>query len=147
MTFDPQCVFCRIVRGQAEAHVVHRDDHVTAFLDIHPVTRGHLLVVPNEHAADLAEVDPQALGRMMVTAQALAGALRRTPLGVDGINLHLADGADAGQSVFHCHLHIIPRYRGDGFGFRRPLGQGTAAREDLANVAGLLRAAHDEGGR
>ena len=140
MTFDSQCIFCRIARGQSEAHVVFRDDRVTAFMDIHPVTRGHLLVVPNNHAAGLAQLDPEDGARMVTTAQDLAGALRRAPLGVEGINLHLADGAVAGQSVFHCHLHIIPRYHGDGFGFRRPLGVGRPEGDDLAAVADHLRA-------
>jgi diadenosine tetraphosphate (Ap4A) HIT family hydrolase len=139
MTFDSQCIFCRIVRGEAEAHVVYREDRVTAFLDIHPVTRGHLLVVPHTHAPDLASLEPRDAAAMMVAARHLAGAVRRAPLGVDGVNLHLADGAVAGQSVFHAHLHVIPRYAGDGFGFRRPLGGTESAPADLAAVAEQIR--------
>jgi diadenosine tetraphosphate (Ap4A) HIT family hydrolase len=139
MTFDSQCIFCRIVRGEAEAHVVYRDDRVTAFLDIHPVTRGHLLVVPHVHAPDLASLEPRDAAAMMIAARHLAGALRRAPLGVDGVNLHLADGAVAGQSVFHAHLHVIPRYAGDGFGFRRPFGGTESAPADLADVAEQIR--------
>ena len=118
---------------------MYRNGRVTAFLDIHPVTRGHLLVVPHRHAADLASLDPQDAAAMAVAARDLAAALRRTPLGVEGINLHLADGAVAGQSVFHTHLHVIPRYTGDGFGFRRPLGVAMSAHGDLAALADQIR--------
>jgi diadenosine tetraphosphate (Ap4A) HIT family hydrolase len=140
MTFDSQCIFCRIVRGEAEAHVVYQDDRVMAFLDLHPVTRGHLLVVPRRHAPDLAALEPQDAAAMIEAARRLAGALRRASLHVDGVNLHLADGAAAGQSVFHAHLHVIPRYRGDGFGFRRPLGVAESTQAELAAVAELIRA-------
>ena len=139
MPLDPQCIFCRIVAGKAEASRVYRDPLVTAFLDIHPVTKGHLLVVPNAHFPDLASLDAQYAAQMMAAGKRLAAALRAAPLQVEGINLHLADGAVAGQSVFHCHLHVIPRYAGDGFGFRRPFGSGGGDRDDLETVATLLR--------
>ena len=141
MTVEPQCIFCRIVRGEAEAHVVYHDDRVTAFLDIHPVTRGHLLVVPHRHAPDLASLDPLDAAAMVAAAQRLAQALRRAPLGVEGVNLHLADGAAAGQSVEHAHLHVIPRTTGDGFGFRRPLGVSDSSHADLAVIAEQIRSA------
>ena len=118
---------------------MYRENRVTAFLDIHPVTRGHLLVVPHTHAPHLASLEPQDAAAMMVAACHLAGALRRSPLGVDGVNLHLADGAVAGQSVFHAHLHVIPRYVGDGFGFRRPFGATESSHADLAAVAEQIR--------
>lgn len=144
MALDPQCIFCRIVSGGAEAVRLYRDSWVSAFLDLYPVTRGHLLVVPNEHFADLAGLDPAYSGPMMEAARRLAGALRAAPLAVEGVNLHLADGAAAGQSVFHCHLHVIPRYAGDGFGFRRGFGQGGGDRADLEAVADLIRPALEE---
>jgi histidine triad (HIT) family protein len=96
-------------------------------------------VVPHTHAPDLASLEPRDAAAMMVAARHLAGAVRRTSLGVDGVNLHLADGAVAGQSVFHAHLHVIPRYAGDGFGFRRPLGGTESAPADLAVVAEQIR--------
>jgi diadenosine tetraphosphate (Ap4A) HIT family hydrolase len=139
MANDSQCIFCRIIRGEAEAHVVYRDDRVTAFLDIHPVTRGHLLVVPNRHAASLAALDPVDAAAMMAAGRTLAGAVRRGAFGVEGVNLHLADGIVAGQSVFHSHLHVIPRTHGDGFGFRRPLGVAEPT-DDLAALAVQIRA-------
>ena len=145
MTFDLQCIFCRIVRGEAEAHVVYRDERVAAFLDLHPVTRGHLLIVPQRHAPDLASLEAQDGAAMILAAQRLAGALRRSDPEVEGINLHLADGAVAGQSVFHAHLHVIPRYSGDGFGFRRALGVAASDAEALATVAAKIRVAETAG--
>jgi histidine triad (HIT) family protein len=145
MSLDPQCIFCRILSGRAEAHTVYRDPLVTAFMDIHPVTRGHLLVVPNNHFPSLDSLDPQYAAQMMAVARRLAGALRAAPLDVDGVNLHLADGVAAGQSVFHCHLHVIPRYDGDGFGFRRPLGIAGADAQDIEQIASMLRPAVADG--
>ena len=141
MSLDPHCIFCQIVTGEAEASRVYRDPLVTAFMDIHPVTRGHLLVVPNSHFPDLASLDAQYAAQMMAAGRRAAGALRVSDLHVEGVNLHLADGPAAGQSVFHCHLHVIPRYHGDGFGFRRPFGRTPGSRSDLEAVAAMLRPA------
>jgi histidine triad (HIT) family protein len=87
-------------------------------MDIQPVNPGHLLVVPTYHAAYLAELDGVTAGRMMQVAQRLAGALRASGLRCEGVNLFLADGEAAMQEVFHVHLHVFPRFRGDGFGLR-----------------------------
>jgi histidine triad (HIT) family protein len=142
------CIFCRIVAGEAEASLVYHDDLVTAFMDAHPVVQGHLLVVPNRHAAGLSELDDDAAGRMMVIGRRLAGALRRSGVPCDGVNLMLADGATAGQTVFHCHLHVLPRTERDGFGFRRPLGAGMpAGRTALESAAQRIREALGGEGR
>ena len=121
------CEFCEIVAGRAPASVVHRDDQCIAFMDIGPVTRGHLLVVPIEHATHLADLDREVGGRLFALAQTLAAAIRRSELKPEGINLFLADGEAAGQEVFHVHLHVLPRYRGDGFGRKLPEGCGPDA--------------------
>ena len=144
MPLDSQCIFCRIVAGQAEASRVYRDPLVTAFLDIHPVTPGHLLVVPNSHFPDLAGLDAQYAAQMMATGRRLA-AVVRTVLKAEGVNLLVADGAAAGQSVFHCHLHVIPRKTGDGFGFRRAFGAGGAERGELERIAEQLRPSMESG--
>ena len=109
------CVFCEIVRGTAEASVVFEDDNVVAFLDINPVTDGHLLVVAREHAVTLDELEASTLVRMVLVARDLAHALRRSGIRCEGINLFYADGEAAFQTVFHSHLHVIPRYQDDGF--------------------------------
>lgn len=140
------CIFCRIVAGEADASLVYRDDLVTAFMDAHPVAQGHLLVVPNHHVAGLDELSDDAAGRMMVVGRRLAGALRRSGIPCDGVNLLLADGTTAGQTVFHCHLHVLPRTSRDGFGFRRPLGAGLpAGRQALESVAKQIRVVLDAG--
>ncbi len=112
---DTACVFCAISAGQAPASVVYQDDDIMAFMDIRPVNQGHLLVIPRRHATDLAELDEQIGARCFTVAQRLAAGLRRSGVRCEGINLFLADGVAAGQEVFHVHLHVIPRYAGDGF--------------------------------
>jgi len=109
------CIFCAIAAGAAEASVVYEDDAVVAFMDLRPVTPGHLLVVPRVHAAGLAELDAAAGARVWQAAQPLAAALRTSGLRCEGVNLFLADGVAAGQEVFHVHLHVLPRFAGDGF--------------------------------
>lgn len=110
-----ECVFCTIVRGQAQAGVVYEDDSVMAFMDLQPVTPGHLLVVPKVHAEGLEDLEEDMGCRVWAVAHRLARALRRSDLRCDGVNLLLADGEAAFQEVFHVHLHVFPRFAGDGF--------------------------------
>jgi len=112
------CLFCQIIAGSAPGSFVYRDDGCVAFMDIQPVNPGHLLVVPVAHAADLAGLDPETGAHLMRVAQRLAVAVRGSGVRCEGIDLLLCDGAAAGQTVFHVHLHVIPRYVGDGFGFK-----------------------------
>jgi histidine triad (HIT) family protein len=136
------CVFCSIVAGEAPASIVHRDAAVSAFLDIRPVNPGHLLVVPNQHATHLADLPAATGARMVETAQRLAATLRASGLRCEGVNLLLADGVVAGQEVDHVHLHVVPRFAGDGFGFRFPLHHGAeATRSELDAVAAAIRRA------
>ena len=113
-----RCVFCEIVGGRSPSSVVFRDERCVAFMDIQPVNPGHLLVVPIEHAATLSELDEDVGAHVFRVAQRLASALRASGLRCEGINLLLADGEAAGQDVFHVHLHVFPRFNGDGFGLR-----------------------------
>jgi histidine triad (HIT) family protein len=112
---DAECAFCDVVSGAAESSRVYEDEWVLAFMDIQPVTSGHLLVVPRNHVADLATLDEALGANMFRVALRLAGALRRSGLRCEGVNLFLADGAAAFQEVFHTHLHVVPRYPGDSF--------------------------------
>lgn len=131
-----RCVFCEILAGRAEASFVYRDDVVAAFMDIRPAAPGHVLVVPNQHAASLEAVDPEICGHMLVVARRVASAIRRSGLRCEGVSFYLADGPAAGQTIFHSHLHVIPRYPGDGCGLRLhsqpPLVPGRAALEEQA---------------
>jgi len=134
------CIFCGIVAGNRPASVVYRDALALVFLDIRPVTPGHLLVVPLVHATGLGELDPEIAAHLMAVAQRLAAALRRSGLRCEGVNLFLADGEAAGQEVFHVHLHVFPRFRGDGFGLRFGPGYGERpSREELDRHAGAIR--------
>ena len=110
------CIFCEIVAGKQAASVVYHDEVCTAFMDIQPVNAGHLLVVPNAHAASLAKLDPDAGAHLFRVAQRIAAGLRASSLRCEGVNLFLADGEAAMQEVFHVHLHVFPRFAGDGFG-------------------------------
>jgi histidine triad (HIT) family protein len=140
---EASCVFCDIIAGRAAASVVHRDERCMAFMDIRPVTPGHLLVVPLAHAASLADLDPATGGHLFVVAQQVAAAIRKSGLRADGMNLYLADGEAAGQEVLHVHLHVFPRFAGDGFGLRLPLEYGAPVpperleQEAAAIAAGL----------
>ncbi|WP_431963638.1 HIT family protein [Nocardia sp. bgisy134] len=136
---DPYTIFADIIAGRAPASKVYEDDDVVAFMDIRPMTPGHLLVVPRVAARSLAELDPVVGGKLFQVGQRLAGALRESEVGCDGVNFFLADGVTAGQEVFHVHLHVIPRIPGDGFGLR---GRPTSPhRADLDYLAGSIRGA------
>jgi histidine triad (HIT) family protein len=106
------CIFCRIVAGEIPASVIDQDEHTLAFMDIAPATRGHALVIPKRHAADLWEIDPDQLAAVTLTAQRVARRIRDR-LGADGVNLINSCRAPAWQTVFHFHIHVIPRYEGD----------------------------------
>lgn len=139
------CVFCSIVRGSAPASRVYTDDLVLAFMDIRPVNRGHLLVVPIVHATHLADLDEETGAHMFRIGKRLAAALRASGLPCEGTNFWLADGAPAGQEVFHVHLHVVPRFRGDGFGFHFPPGYGQRpTRSELDQTAAGIRQALEE---
>ena len=119
------CVFCQIVDGSAPARKVYEDDAVVGFLDI-KVSRGHTLIVPRTHSAGLADLAPDDGAALMRAGQVVAAALRTTPLTrddspADGVNLVVNDGKAAFQTVFHTHLHVIPRHRGDKLRMARSL--------------------------
>ena len=135
---DEFCIFCEIVAGRADASVVYEDDHVTAFLDLFPVNEGHTLVVPNTHATHLKDMDEDAGRHVFGTAHSLAQAVRDSGVRCEGVNLFLADGAVAGQEVFHVHMHVIPRFEGDGFRLRFG-DKSQADRDDLDRTAERIR--------
>jgi histidine triad (HIT) family protein len=112
------CIFCDILSDKAPAHFVHRDNLCAAFMDNHPVNPGHVLVVPATHAMLLSELDRESVGHMLEIAQQVDIALRASGIKCEGVNLFLADGRTAGQDVMHVHLHVIPRFSGDGHHLR-----------------------------
>lgn len=109
---DPDCIFCKIVAGELPAQIVDEDERTVAFMDIAPATRGHALVVPRAHARDLLAVSSEDLQATALAAQRLARRASER-LGADGVNLLNSCGSAAWQTVFHFHIHVIPRYDGD----------------------------------
>ena len=106
------CLFCGIVAGDVPAQIVGSDDYTVAFMDINPATRGHSLVVPRAHSADLIEISDSDLELTMLAARRLAGRIRAA-LEPDGFNVLNSCGQVAWQTIFHFHLHVIPRYEDD----------------------------------
>jgi len=112
MACDPDCIFCKIVAGDLPATIVDEGPTAIAFMDIQPASRGHVLVIPRAHCKDVHEIAPEDLQAVAVMAQRIAGRLKDR-LGADGVNLLNSSGAAAWQTVFHFHMHVIPRYAGD----------------------------------
>ncbi len=129
---DPDCIFCKIVAGELPARIVGEDEHTISFMDIAPGTRGHALVIPREHSPDLLSIGPEDLTATMLAAQRLA-ARAKERLGADGVNLINSCGAVAFQTVFHFHVHVIPRYEGDAV--RLPWTPTPGDEDEIAAVA------------
>jgi histidine triad (HIT) family protein len=133
------CVFCDIVAGEAPAIRIHEDDDYLGILDIRPFTRGHTLVIPKTHTVDLTDTPAETVAGMAVVGQRIARAARESGLHADGNNIVINDGKAAFQSVFHIHLHVVPRHTGDKMSFAK----GVLMRKDpdREESAQLLRAA------
>lgn len=113
------CVFCAIVAGEAPAIRIYEDDDVVAILDIRPFSRGHTLVIPKRHTVDLTDTPPETVATLARVGQRIARAARRSGLHVDGNNVVINDGKAAFQTVFHIHLHVLPRQNGDKLSFAK----------------------------
>jgi histidine triad (HIT) family protein len=109
---DPDCIFCKIVAGELPARIIDEDERTITFMDIAPATRGHTLVIPRAHSTDLLGIEHEDLSAVAVAAQRVA-ARARERLGADGVNLLNSCGQAAWQTVFHFHVHVIPRYQDD----------------------------------
>jgi histidine triad (HIT) family protein len=109
---DPNCIFCKIIAGELPASIVDEDERTVSFMDINPATRGHALVIPRRHTRDLLSIEPEDLSAVTLSAARLAERISER-LGPAGVNLLNSCGAAAWQTVFHFHVHVIPRYEGD----------------------------------
>jgi histidine triad (HIT) family protein len=107
-----ECIFCNIIDHKAEAEIIFEDEHVLSFLDIQPVNYGHVLVIPKTHYDNFLTVPKDELGKLIHATQFLAGVVKRS-LNADGFNVISNNGNPAGQSVYHFHFHIIPRFNND----------------------------------
>jgi histidine triad (HIT) family protein len=130
------CIFCAIAAGEGPAEVVQEDEHTVAFMDINPWTRGHALLIPRAHSRNLYEIGEEDLARTMAAAKRLAERMRDT-LGCDGINVLNSCEQAAWQTVFHFHLHVIPRYDDDPL--RLPGSPMDVEEDELAEAARELR--------
>lgn len=113
---DPNCIFCRIIAGELPASRVFEDDVCLALMDVFPLRPGHVLVMPKTHGEHLADLSPALRAHLLETANRIAQALRRSPLAPDGIHFAVNEGRAAHQTVPHCHIHVLPRRRGDLLG-------------------------------
>jgi histidine triad (HIT) family protein len=137
---DPDCIFCKIVAGELPAQIIDQDERTVSFMDISPATRGHALVIPREHATDLLEVGTEDLKATIVGAQRLADRMVER-LGADGVNLLNSCRDSAWQTVFHFHVHVIPRYRDDPL--KLPWIPSPGDKDEIAAAAEALRPASD----
>ena len=133
---DPNCLFCKIVAGEIPATVVDEDERTIAFMDINPATRGHALVIPRRHAANLLEISAADLQATILAAQRLAARVTER-LGAHGVNLLNSCGPAAWQTVFHFHVHVIPRYIDDPLRLPWLPAEGNA--DEIAAAAAALR--------
>lgn len=136
MTTESECIFCKIVAGDIPAEKIYEDDRTIAFMDVNPGTRGHTLVVPKKHAKDLLEIDPDELAAVTRSAQTVSRrAMER--LEADGVNLLNCCGSEAWQTVFHFHLHVVPRYVDDPL--QLPWIPAAGEPDEIAEAAKLMR--------
>jgi histidine triad (HIT) family protein len=133
---ESDCIFCKIITGELPGQIIDEDERTVAFMDISPATRGHALVVPRRHARDLLEIEPDELAATTLAAQRLARRIHER-LGADGVNLLNSCGRAAWQTVFHFHVHVIPRYVDDPLRLPWVPAQGDA--EEIAAAAAALR--------
>jgi histidine triad (HIT) family protein len=133
---DPDCIFCKIVAGELPGQIVAEDEHTVAFMDINPATRGHLLVIPRAHARNLLEISPEDLAATIAAVQRMAQRVNQR-LEPAGINLINSCGSAAWQTVFHFHVHVIPRYEDDPL--KLPWVPAPGDPDEIAAVAGELR--------
>lgn len=138
-SYQPDCIFCRIVAGEAPAAIVFRDEHTLAFMDINPVNPGHALVIPIEHHPDLYTM-PDEISRDLMTAAAKTARAVKVAFQAAGVNLWMANEWPAGQDVFHAHVHVIPRYLDDGIRLQAP-GRTRGTIPELEEAAAEIRAA------
>jgi histidine triad (HIT) family protein len=136
-----RCIFCDIIAGSAPASFVYQDDVVVAFMTIGPVTTGHLMVVPRRHYPYMEDMDEMTGAHLFRVTMWMADAIRHSGLRCEGVNLFLADGEAAFQDVFHLHMHVFPRFKGDDF---KVVADWTVnpAREELDEVAARIRHAY-----
>lgn len=133
---DQNCIFCKIIEGEIPSTVVYEDEMFRAILDVNPAARGHVIILPKNHAPNIYELPEQETSGIMVVAKKIACALKKT-YHCDGINILQNNGEAAGQTVFHLHVHVIPRFENDAVNIKWKQG---SMPDDLAAIADEIRA-------
>ncbi|MCR5798195.1 HIT family protein [Eubacterium xylanophilum] len=129
------CIFCKILKGEIPSTSVYEDDDFRAILDVSPASTGHVIILPKKHAANIFELDDEIAGKIMPVAKKIAAALKKT-YNCDGINILQNNGEAAGQTVFHLHVHVIPRFNGDTINIKWTPGE----MPDMEKVANEIKA-------
>ena len=137
MAYDPDNIFAKILRGEASAHLVLEEEHCLAFMDLMPQSPGHTLIIPREPAENIFDLSTEGLAQLVSTTQRVARAVKAA-FKPTGLMIAQLNGADAGQTVFHIHFHVIPRYAGEGLTFH---ARSMADSDELAANAARIRAA------
>ena len=137
------CIFCQIIEGKSPASIFYEDEMVLGLMTIGPVTTGHAMVIPKQHVACLGDMDEKTGRHLFTITQRAAAAIRESGVKCEGINLFLADGEAAFQEVFHVHMHVFPRYKGDPFKLIANWSN-KPSREELDRVADQIKVAYDK---
>ena len=132
------CIFCKIIKGEIPSFKVYEDNNVFAFLDIAPVNKGHVLVIPKNHSENIHDVSDEDLKHLISAAKNLSDAVKKG-VGADGVNVSNSSGIAAGQTVMHTHFHIIPRFKGDGL---KHWPQGKYGEGEMQKYAELIKTAN-----
>lgn len=135
MMKDQNCIFCKIANGEIPSTTLYEDEDFRVILDLGPATRGHALLLPKEHYANLFELDDEVAAKALVTAKKIGRKMKKA-LGADGFNVVQNNGEAAGQTVFHFHMHLIPRYENDHAGILWEPGSTTP--EEMAEIKALV---------
>ena len=135
---DANCIFCKLANGDIPTNIIYEDDMFTVILDADPATRGHALILPKEHAANIYELPDETASRIFVLAKKLAVKMTET-LKCDGFNIVQNNGEVAGQTGFHFHMHLIPRYIGDGNGEKLCRNHAGLSAEEIAEICKELK--------
>ncbi|MCI5873370.1 MAG: HIT family protein [Clostridiales bacterium] len=135
---DPECIFCKIIAGEIPSNTIYEDEAFKVILDLAPAAKGHALILPKEHYADIYEIDEEVAGRAMKLAKKLAIHMTKV-LGCDGFNILQNNREVAGQTVFHFHMHLIPRYKAAKNNDILVWNHETFSAEEMAEIRDALK--------
>lgn len=135
---DENCIFCKLANGDIPTNMIYEDDMFAVILDASPATKGHALILPKEHAANIYELSDETASRIFVLAKKMAAKMTEL-LKCDGFNIVQNNGEVAGQTVFHFHMHLIPRYKGDGNEEKLCWNHQEFTPEEMKEICDLLK--------